>query len=56
MADFQSRIWDCLIEQDGDTVAALLTKYHGMQLLNEGFLEYLIDEGYLEADEDEEEP
>jgi hypothetical protein len=56
MLDYQERIeriWDCLVEQDGETVARLLTQYHGMQLLGEGFLKHLVDEGYLESEEEE---
>ncbi|GHT57885.1 hypothetical protein FACS1894109_10960 [Spirochaetia bacterium] len=55
MEDRETKIWNCLIQQDGETVARLFTQYRGMQLFDEGFLEHLVDEGYLEADEDEEE-
>jgi hypothetical protein len=55
MLDFQEKAWDVLCEQDGETVARLLTQYHGKQLLDKGFLEHLKEEGYVEEDEDEDE-
>jgi hypothetical protein len=54
MTDYQEKAWDCLIKQDGETVLQLLTDYHGMKLLDEDFLDHLVDEGYLEPEEDEE--
>lgn len=57
LTPYQERIWDCLCELDGETVAQLFTGWHGMQLLTEEFEEYLETEGYLEEtgnkDEDE---
>ncbi len=49
----QDQMWGVLCELDGETVARLFTDYRGMQLLDDGFREYLQDEGYLEPDEDE---
>ena len=37
----------------GEQVYALFTGWHGLQLLDEGFYQYLIDEGILEDDDDE---
>lgn len=56
--DKQNLIWELLCDLDGETVARLLTDWHGMQLLDDGFYGFLIDEGYLdepytEGDEDE---
>ena len=56
--DKQALMWDLLCSLDGETVARLLTDWHGMQLLDDGFYGFLIDEGYLdepdtEGDEDE---
>jgi hypothetical protein len=50
MTDFQEKAWDCLVDQDGETVLRLLTDYHGMQLLDCGFYKYLVEEGYLEEE------
>lgn len=58
MTDKQNLMWELLCDHDGETVARLLTDWHGMQLLDDGFYGFLIDEGYLdepetEGDEDE---
>ena len=58
MTDKQNLMWELLCSLDGETVACLLTDWHGMQLLDDGFYGFLIDEGYLdepetEGDEDE---
>ncbi len=52
MTDEQAKIWDALCELDGETVARLFTNYHGNQLLDEGFHEFLIDEGVMEEEYD----
>lgn len=58
----QNQIWDILCEMSGEEVARAFTNYRGNQLLDEGFAEFLVDEGYcdpeavgLEDDYDEEE-
>lgn len=58
MGTKQSEMWELLCELDSETVLQLLTNWHGMQLLDNGFYGFLIDEGYLdepetEGDEDE---
>lgn len=53
MGEHEQQIWDTLCELDGETVARLFTNYHGTQLLDDGFWEFLQDEGYIEPDEDE---
>ena len=50
MSEKQQEMWDKLCELDGETVARLLTDYHGTQLLSDGFREHLQEEGYLEED------
>ena len=50
MDDLQVFLWNFLCELDGETVARLLTYYHGNQLLDAGFLQFLQDEGYIEED------
>lgn len=52
MTDEQAKMWDALCELDGETVARLFTNYHGNQLLDEGFHEFLIDEGVMEEEYD----
>jgi hypothetical protein len=49
-----TQMWDCLAEQDGETVLRLFTDYYGLRLLDEGFREHLVQEGYLEEESDEE--
>lgn len=53
MDERQEEMWDLLVELSGETVAQLMTDYHGTQLLDEGFRQHLIDEGYLEEEEEE---
>lgn len=52
MTNEQTKIWNALCELDGETVARLFTDYHGNQLLDEGFHEFLIDEGVIEEEYD----
>ena len=35
----------------GETVARAFLNYYGVQLLSEGFAEFLIDEGYCDAED-----
>ena len=55
MDERQEEMWDLLVELSGETVAQLMTDYHGTQLLDEGFRQHLIDEGYLDEEEEYEE-
>lgn len=43
----QREIWNKLCELSGEEVLNLITDYHGCQLLNEDFKEFLEDEGAL---------
>ena len=43
MDEIQKEIWYKLCELSGEEVANLLTDYHGLQLLDEGFKEFLED-------------
>ena len=43
----QSEIWDALCKLSGEEVANLFTDWHGLQLLDEGFKEFLEDEGVM---------
>ena len=51
MTPEQEACWDCLSQLSGEEAARLFTNYHGNQLLENGFYEYLVDEGYLAEDE-----
>lgn len=48
--DTQQKCWDILCNEDGETVARLLTDYHGNCLLDDGFLEFLEKE-YLSPED-----
>ena len=43
----QREIWNALCELSGEEVLNLLTDYHGTQLLDENFKEFLEDEGVV---------
>jgi hypothetical protein len=43
----QREIWNKLCELGGEEVLNLITDYHGLQLLDKGFKEFLEDEGVL---------
>ena len=47
MSDLQIKIWNALIELDGETVAQLFTNFYGNQLLDQDFSEFLEQEGIL---------
>ena len=47
MSDLQIKIWNALIELDGETVAELFTNFYGNQLLDQDFSEFLEQEGIL---------
>ena len=53
MDDKQSQMWDKLCELDGETVARLLTYWHGLQLLDDGFYGHMVEEGYICGPEEE---
>ena len=48
-------IESALCELTGEQVFIFFTQYHGLQLLDEGFYQHLIDEGILEEEEEENE-
>ena len=52
--DTQMEIWEVLSGLDGETVACLLTDYHGTYLLDEGFRDFLVEEGYIDETEEPE--
>jgi hypothetical protein len=50
MTNVQKQVWDALVSLDGEAVLRALTDYHGTQLLDEGFAEFLVDEGLLDPE------
>lgn len=50
MTNQQTKIWDALVELDGEEVLRVLTDWHGLQILDDGFYGHLVDEGYIEED------
>lgn len=57
MTKNQDEMWDILVGLSGEDVLQLLTDWHGLQLLDEGFYGHMINEGYIDEepeDEDEE--
>ena len=54
MTDIQEKMWDALCEMSGEDVARVFTNYFGNQLLSDDFHKYLIDEGWMEPEEEQE--
>jgi hypothetical protein len=54
MTEQQEKAWDVLVSLGSETMLQVLTDYHGLQLLDEGFLKHLADEGYIEEESEEE--
>lgn len=54
MTDIQEKMWDVLCEMSGEDVARVFTNYFGNQLLSDDFYQYLIDEGWMESEEEQE--
>lgn len=50
----QEEMYDLLVDLDAETVTNLFTNYYGMQLLGNDFYQFLIDEGYIDEPEEEE--
>jgi hypothetical protein len=46
-------IENALCELTGEQVYDLFTQYHGLQLIDEGFYQHLVDEGVLPEEEEE---
>ena len=47
----QMEVYNALAELDGEKVISLLTDYLGMQVIDEGFKQFLVDEGVMDEDE-----
>jgi hypothetical protein len=54
MTEQQERMWDVLVSLDSETLLRAFIDYHGMQLLDDGFAEFLTDEGFMEPEEEPE--
>ena len=53
MNDMKEMMWDVLCEMSGEDVARVFTNYYGNQLLSEDFHQFLVDEGYIENEDEE---
>ena len=51
MTQIQRRIFAILTRLSGEKVAQLMLDYHGTQLLDEGFGDFLVDEGVAERED-----
>ena len=51
MTERQREIWDTLCELDGEKVLMLLTDWYGLQLFDDEFYGFLIDEGVIDEQE-----
>lgn len=51
MTLIQRRIYAILTRLSGEKVAQLLMDYHGNQLLDEGFGDFLVDEGVADRED-----
>lgn len=51
MTQIQRRVYEILTRLSGEKVAQLLMDYHGNQLLDEGFGDFLVDEGVADRDD-----
>ena len=58
MTNVQNKCWDCLCNLDAEDCVRAFTDYNGLQILDEEFMDFLIDEGYMQdmeymSDDDE---
>ena len=52
MTERQKEIWDALCELDSERVLVLLTDWYGLQLFDDEFYGFLIDEGIIDEHEE----
>jgi hypothetical protein len=55
LKDRQEEMWEALSELSGEQVLRYLTCWYGMELLDEEFYKFLVDEGVIPEEEEEEE-
>jgi hypothetical protein len=53
MMEPKEKMWDALASLDSETLLHTITDYHGMQLLDEGFGRFLVDEGLMDFFDDD---
>ena len=52
MTDVQKKMWDALVKMSGEDAARAFANFFGNQLLSEDLHQFLVDEGYIEEDEE----
>ncbi|MDR1073821.1 MAG: hypothetical protein LBL45_09140 [Treponema sp.] len=58
MTGRRDQVWGTLVSLDSAALLRVVTDYHGARLLDDGFAEFLVEEGLMErtdGDEEEEE-
>jgi hypothetical protein len=50
MTMLQEQVWDALVSLDSETLLRTFTDYHGLQLFDEDFAEFLVEEGLMESE------
>jgi hypothetical protein len=50
MTALQEQVWDALVSLDSETLLRTFTDYHGLQIFDEDFAEFLVDEGLMEPE------
>ena len=53
MTTRQEKMYDVLLELTTEQAVDALLYWHGEQLLDDGFMQQLIDEGYIEEEDEE---
>ena len=53
MTDKQQELWDLLCSMNTEIALGFLTEWHGLQLLDYGFYEFMVDEGYIDGPPEE---
>jgi hypothetical protein len=53
MTERQEQMWDTLVSL-GETLLEVITNYYGTQILDDGFAKFLVDEGIMESEDEEE--
>ena len=51
MSELQRKVLELLSLMSGEAVAKVLTGYHGLQLIDEGFARHLVEEGVCGYDD-----
>ena len=55
LQDLREEMWNALSDLSGEQVLRYLTCWNGMELLDEDFYNFLVDEGVIEEEKEEEE-